>query len=61
MKKNETEKNPEKKFVGYLAASTSSPYTPNCYSYTHFKKTLTEECKTKDISNWRKINLKEDK
>ena len=59
---------PRKKLVGYLAASTSgpytptsNPYTPNCYSYTHFKKMFTEECETKDISSWRKIKLEEDK
>lgn len=50
------EKRQGKKLVGYLAASTNSPYTPNCYSYTHFKKMFTDECKTKDIPNWRKIN-----
>ena len=55
------EKRQGKKLVGYLAASTSGPYTPNCYSYTHFKKMFTEECETKDISSWRKIKLEEDK
>ena len=48
------EDKPGKKFGGYLAVSTFNPYASNCYSYTHFKKTLTEECETKDIPNWRK-------
>lgn len=51
------EKIQDKKLVGYLAASLpASNATPNNDSYMHFKKMFTDECKTKDIPNWRKIN-----
>lgn len=39
MKKNETEKKPVKKLVGYLAAPI--PYSPNNDNYMHLKKTFT--------------------
>lgn len=51
------EKRQDKKLVGYLAASLpSSNATPNYNSCMQFKKMFTDECKTKDIPNWRKIN-----
>jgi hypothetical protein len=51
------EKRQDKKLVGYLAASLpASNTTPNYDSHMHFKKMFTDECKTKDIPNWRKIN-----
>lgn len=34
---------------------------PNYDSYMHFSKMFTDEFKTKDIPNWRKNNLEEDK
>lgn len=46
---------PNKKLVGYLAAPLPPMEgTPSYDSYMHFKKMFTDECKTKDIPNWRK-------
>lgn len=51
------EKRQDKKLVGYLAASLPpSDAIPSYDSYMHFKKMFTDEFKTKDIPNWRKIN-----
>lgn len=47
----------DKKFVGYLAAPLPPiDAIPSYDSYIHFKKMFTDECKAKDIPNWRKIN-----
>lgn len=49
------EKRQDKKLVGYLAAPLPPMEgTPSYDSYMHFKKMFTDECKTKDIPNWRK-------
>lgn len=51
------EKRQDKKLVGYLAAPLPPiDATPNYDSYIHFSKMFTDEFKTKDIPNWRKIN-----
>lgn len=56
------DKRQDKKLVGYLAAPLPPiDTTPNYDSYMHFSKMFTDELKMKDIPNWRKINLEEDK